>query len=73
MHRVIVHLTNQRLIFGAPYEMNVEQVQETVTKFLQAEGQGTFVLDLGEGFGWACIPTRSIEYITVVPYLPPST
>lgn len=38
-------------------------VEGTVQTLLQAEGQGSFVVETVEG--WCCIPTRSILFVTV--------
>lgn len=65
-HAVVVYLTSGAILEGEPYEMSVEDVQQTVKTFMAAEGQGYFVLDCGEK-GWKCMPTRSIDFIGIEP------
>lgn len=62
--QVVVHLVSGETIACEVYEMDEVEVQKVIQRFLEAEGQGSFVLDCGE-YGWTCTPTRSIEFFSV--------
>lgn len=66
--RIIVHLTSGELVGGVVHEFDAAEVTGTVEKLMQAEGQGSFVIDQGHEM-YAIIPTRSIAYTVIEPWL----
>lgn len=73
--RLIIHLvhgdvftssdfTCRTPIKGVLQEFDADEVKATVERLMQAEGQGTLVLDTGND-EYAIIPTRSINYATI--------
>lgn len=61
---ILVHTIDGGRHAGVRYEMTDDSVRDTVQKVLEAEGQGSFVIETTTG--WRIFPTRSILLVEIV-------
>jgi hypothetical protein len=64
MKQIIVYFIDGTPLKGTPFEMNTQEVQATITRLMEAEGQGALVIER-QGGDLALIPTRSILFVGI--------